>query len=76
MEQLRQIWNEFTSLESFVEEAKKDAAGEKLELLKGMQIFFHSFDEIEDCIKYQKNPEEIIQVLDIVSGIIMQLQCF
>ena len=75
IEQLRKIWNEFTSLEPLVKEAKKDAAGEKLELLKGMQIVFHSFDEIENCIKNQKNPEEIIQAIDIVSGIIMQLQC-
>ena len=59
-----------------MKEVKRDAAGEKLELLKGMQIFFHSFGEIEDCIKYQKNPEEIIQTIDVVLGIIMQLQCF
>lgn len=77
VEQLRQIWNEFiTFLELLVKEVKRDAAGEKLELLKGIQIFFRSFDEIEDCIKYQKNPEEIIQALDVVSGGIMQLQCF
>ncbi len=65
---------ELVSCEALVERFTSEAVGQNTELLKVIKLFFESFDDINNCIKSDSDPSEVIQAIDMMFMVMLLLQ--
>ena len=68
------LHKELISCEILVGKLIDKATGQIVEFLEMMKLFFGCFDEINDCIASNSDPNEIIQAIDNVFTVMILLQ--
>lgn len=68
------LYKELISCEILVGKLIDKATGQIVEFLEVMKLFFEYFDEINDCIASNSDPNEIIQAIDNVFVVMILLQ--
>ncbi len=70
------LHKELISCEILVGKLIDKATGQIVEFLEMMKLFFECFDEINDCIASNSDPNEIIQAIDNVFTVMILLQSY
>ena len=71
--QIKALWNDFVSIEEFVNELIEDANEQNRELRNVVQLLFGYYVEIETVISTQNDPGELVQIIETVSIIMCAL---
>jgi len=72
--QIQALWGEFAVCESIVDQLIADADGQILEMLNIIKTFLNCYEDIIDCIRCKGNTEEVVQVIDALSAVMLLLQ--
>ena len=68
------LWNEFLACQSIVDKLIVDAKGQDFEMLNCINTLFNSYDEIVGYIHNRSETEEMVQIIDKISAIMLFLQ--
>lgn len=73
IEQVKALWEEFEFCRELVNALMEESNGQYMEMLNLVKLFFNCYEEIEDSIKNHIDPNEIIEIMQTVSGMMVIL---
>ncbi len=68
------LWNEFLACQNIVNKLIVDAEGKEFEMLNCINTLFNSYDEIVEYIHNRSDTEEMVQIIDTISAVMLFLQ--